>query len=76
VFFQSNKTYANVIGTPPKNNGMIYTGNGTVVNVNDLLQLLILKHYYIEGYCRQVNSHITPGIARSKVIDGPEDGLK
>jgi len=22
------------------------------------------------------NSHITPGIAKSKVIDGPEDGLK
>jgi hypothetical protein len=25
--------------------GMIYTGNVTVVNVNALLQLLILKHY-------------------------------
>ena len=47
----SNKTYANVIGTP-KNIGMRYTGNVTVVNVNALLQLLILKHYYVKGYCR------------------------
>jgi len=36
----------------PQNIGMIYTGNVTIVNVNALLQLLILKHYYIKGPCR------------------------
>jgi len=28
-----------------------------------------------QAACYNLYSHITPGIARSKVIDGPEDGL-
>jgi len=31
---------------------MVYTGNVTIVNVNILLQILILKHYFIKGHCR------------------------
>jgi len=41
-----------------------------------MLQLLITKYYHIKVYCYLVNSYVTPGIAGSKVVDGPEDGLK